>query len=319
MIAHGREGEAVRFLDWASSRRLTVIRAFLMAHHLFKLAPDDGRKALPRLLTLASERGLYVEIVALADTAEIALDIDGHVRSVAAAVGSHRNAVVEIANEPWHPTQDTRLHDPAFVKRLADSVPASIPVALGSAETDAGYAAGRYATWHSPRHSGDGGWQHVLALAEGATLASGWGKPVISDEPIGAAPAAVPGRRDSEPARFAAAASLTRLAGLGATFHYEGGLQAQIPSGRELQCFDAWVSGLDLLRGLPAGGRFLVGEELAKIAEIEGVRAAFGRTFGNDTWIVAIDPGRGASVRPRSGAKLQPAGDTSGVRVYRIQ
>ena len=59
-------------------------------------------------------------------------------------------------------------------------------------------------------------------------------RPIVSDEPIGAGPLRS-GRRDDAPARFRAA-MLTRLAGLGATFHYEGGLQAKVPQGRELEC-----------------------------------------------------------------------------------
>ena len=317
MLARGREGDAIRYLEWASSQQLTVVRVFLMAHHLFKLSPEEGRKALPRLLTLAAERGLHVEIVALADTAEMAFDHASHVQDVGTIAAAHHNAIVEIANEPWHPTQDTRLHDPAYVRKLADAIPPAVPVALGSAETNAGYAAGRYATWHSPRLSGDGGWQHVAATAEGRRLMEEWKKPVVSDEPIGAAAEFVPGRRDNEPRRFNAAAAVTRLAGMGATFHYEGGLQARIPAGVELSCFSAWTFALEALRDLPAGGRFVSGDELAQVADIRGARAAFGRVYDNEIWIVAVDPRAGASASLRSGTKLESLGHAGGVRLYR--
>jgi hypothetical protein len=55
-IAHGRDGEAIAYLDWAGAQRVTVVRVLTMAKHLFELNPDDGLKALPRLLALASER-----------------------------------------------------------------------------------------------------------------------------------------------------------------------------------------------------------------------------------------------------------------------
>ena len=71
-----------------------------------------------------------------------------------------------------------------------------------------------------------------------------YGRPVVSDEPIGAAREAVPGRRDNSPAQFRAAAKATRAAGMYGTFHYEGGLQARIPEGVELACFNAWMDGL---------------------------------------------------------------------------
>jgi len=61
---------------------------------------------------------------------------------------------------------------------------------------------------------------------------------------MGAADAAVAGRRDNDPARFRAAAVESRKAGLGATFHYEGGLQAKLPTAKELACLDAWLEGL---------------------------------------------------------------------------
>ena len=292
-IAQGREGEAIAYLDWARARKVTVVRVLAMAKHLFQLSPADGLKVLPRLLALAAERGLFVEIVALADTADTSLDLAEHVKAIAAIAATHPNAIVEIANEPWHPTQDPRLHDPAFVKGLADLVPAQVPVALGSIEGGDGYAAaGRYATWHSPRSTAEDGWGHVLELASGAALATRWQKPIVSDEPVGAADALVPGRRDNEPVRFAAAAALTRIAGLGATFHYEGGLQAQIPAGRELECLQAWSAGLDAVAGLPAGGRFLATADLISIAAVAGARAVFGRLYDKEVWVVLIDPGQ---------------------------
>ena len=291
-IAHEREVEAIAYLDWARAQKLTVVRVLTMAKHLFQLNPGDGLRALPRLLTLTSERGLIVEVVALADTADLQPDVNQHVKAVAAIAAAHPNAVVEIANEPWHPTQEPRLHDPAFVSALADLVPGQVPVALGSIEGGDGYAAaGRYATWHSPRSNDADNWGHVVALAEGAALLTKWRKPIVSDEPVGAAEGLIPGRRDNDPRRFAAAAAMTRLAGLGATFHYEGGLQARIPSGRELECFQAWVQGLDAVANMSAGGRFVTGADLTPIADVRGARAVFGRRYDKEVWVVLVDPG----------------------------
>jgi hypothetical protein len=291
-IAHGSEAQAMAYLDWAHAQKVTLVRVLTMAKHLFELDPVAGLKALPRLLTLAADRGLVVEVVALADTADIPLDLAEHVKAVAAIAAAHPNAVVEIANEPWHPTQDPRLHDAAFVRSLAEMVPPEVPVALGSLEGGEGYgAAGTYATWHSPRSNAADGWGHVLALAEGAALSARWQKPIASDEPIGAAEQLIPGRRDNAPHRFAAAAALTRLAGLGATFHYEGGLQAHIPAGNELECFQAWSAGLAAVASMPAGGRFLASDDLASIAGVTGARAAFGRLFEKEVWVVLVDPG----------------------------
>ncbi len=317
MIAHGREGDAIAYLDWAAAQKLTLVRVFLMAHHLFPLTPEDGIRAAPRLLELAAARGLHVELVALADTATVTIDFEHHVKAVAAVAAAHANALVEIANEPWHPTQDLRLHDPLYVKTLAALVPSGVPVALGSAEGDARYAEGRYATWHSPRGGGQDGWQHVLQLAEGARLVSAWRKPVISDEPIGADAETNPGSRDNAPERFSAAAAVSRLAGLGTTFHYEGGLQARIPAGRELECLMAWSSGLDLMTTLPEGGRFLDPADVAGVVTVTGVRAVFGREYDKEVWMVAVDPRADASVAFGEGWTLESARKGRGVHVLR--
>ena len=319
MIAHGREAEAIAFLDWAAARQLTVVRVLLMARHLFQLTPAEGVEALPRLLELAAARGLHVEIVALADTADIPLNIEQHVTAVGAIAARHRNALIEIANEPWHPTQDRTLHDPSYVATLARLVPGGVPVALGSAETDARYAEGIYATWHAPRRTDEAGWNHVLALSAGATLLAQWRKPAVSDEPIGAAERLVPGRRDNHPARFHAAAVLTVLTGLGPTFHYEGGLRALIPSGREAECFAAWRDGLDMMTELPGGGKFLSEREVASVATVSHARAAFARQFENAIWVVAIDPEEGASVTWQAGWSSVDQRTAAGVRVFRAR
>jgi hypothetical protein len=178
---------------------------------------------------------------------------------------------------------------------LASRVPVDVPIALGSMEADESFARGDYATWHPPRDNKLEGWGHVLAVAQGAELAQKWKKPVVSDEPIGAGPKYEPGRRDDVPARFRAAALLTRLAGLGATFHYEGGVQAKIPEGRELECFDAWNEAWTLLPpDVESQGTFAAaGGQGAAVQDFDR-KAAFGvyeRISGNRGWVLAIGPG----------------------------
>jgi hypothetical protein len=244
-VAHGRERDADAYLAWAASKRLTVVRVFTMADVLFTLSPQDGERALPRLLEMARKRGLHVEVVALADTATIHLDIDAHVKAIGAVCARYPNALVEIANEPVHPTQDRTIHDPAYVTRLAGLIPDGVPVSLGSVENGDAFAAGTYVTWHAPR-SGPLGW--VAELEQGAALVKKFGKPVVSDEPIGAADRPVPGRRDNDPANFRRAARVARQAGIASTFHYEGGLQARRPNAVEARCLDAWLDGLTAAR-----------------------------------------------------------------------
>jgi hypothetical protein len=291
-VAAGRQAEAAAFLDWAASRHLTVVRVFTMARHLFTLAPADGIRALPELLRMAAARGLHVEIVGLVDTKDLAADADAHLSGIAAIASRHPNALVEIANEPAHPTQSAAIHDVAELRRLAALVPASVPVSLGSAEENPSYAGGRYATFHFPRTAAAGGWGHVVGLAEGARLVRDWAKPLISDEPIGAADQPIAGRRDDDPERFLAAALLTRLAGMGATFHYEGGLQARIPAGRELECFARWNEAWSLLpEGTEWSGMFReAGAPLAAVRSFarDRVTAVFERQGDISTYVLAV-------------------------------
>ena len=127
MLARGRAAEVETYLNWCAAQGLTVVRVLTMAENLFALEPEHGRAALPRLLTMAAERGLYVEIVALADTGAIRLDIDEHVREVGAIAGRHPNALVELANEPGHHTQAERIDDTSELAKLASLVPEPVP------------------------------------------------------------------------------------------------------------------------------------------------------------------------------------------------
>lgn len=244
-VAHGKEADADAYLAWAAGKQLTVVRVLGMADVLFKLSPADAQHALPRLLEMAQRRGLHVEVVVFADTAAIKVDPPRHLKAIAEICARYPNALIEIANEPVHPTQASSLHDAAYVASLAKLIPAGVPVSLGSVETGDAFAAGSYVTWHAPR-SGSGGWP--AQIARGAALVRRFKKPVINDEPMGAADRAVPGRRDNVPAHFRDAAISTRRAGLGATFHYEGGLQARLPSATELACLGAWLAGLSANR-----------------------------------------------------------------------
>ncbi len=275
-----------------ASQGLTVVRVLTMMGGQFDLRPEDGRRALPRVLELAAEHNLYVEVVAFAGTADIPVDLQTHLDGIARIVAAHPNAVLEIANEPVHPSQSAEVQNPAVLKALAARVPSDIPVALGSIERGDGFGDGGYITWHSPRESGRGGWSHVLALAEGADLLARWKKPVISDEPIGAGPAFQPGRRDDAPARFRAAALLTRLVGLGATFHYEAGLQARVPEGRELECFNAWSEAWTLLPAdVERHGSFRsAGASGSIVAAHDGDRVIgiYERVDGANGWVLVL-------------------------------
>ena len=292
----------MRFLDWAAQQKLTVVRVLTMMGGLFDLKPEDGRRALPRLLQLAAERGLYVEVVGLAGTADIAVNLDEHIRELGRILGSHPNAVLEIANEPVHPSQAAAVQQPEVLKKLAALAPQDVPVSLGSIERGDGFGAGTYITWHSPRDGGRDGWRHVTALAEGADLIARWKKPVVSDEPIGAGPKGEPGRRDDDANRFRAAALLTRLTGAGATFHYHGGIDGRIPDGRELECFNAWNEAWTMLPGdVERRGTFSAGGRVARAAAGSGA-GVYERADAASGWVLVL--GDATTVQPVEGWRI---------------
>ena len=238
-VARGRDAEADAYLKWAASKQLTLVRVLAMADGIFQLSPADGWRALPRLLEMARTHGVYVEVVALTGTTVIDVNMAQHVKAIGEICARHPNALLELANEPGHPTQSAAVHDPATLQSLAKLVPKEVPLALGSVEYGDGFAAGTYVTWHAPRTA-----RWPAEIAAGAALLRRFRKPVVNDEPIGAADLAVPGRRDDNPEHFRQAAAATRRAGLGATFHYDGGIQARPLTRIEMRCLDAWLAEL---------------------------------------------------------------------------
>jgi hypothetical protein len=304
-IADGKEADADRFLSWAESQRLTVVRVLAMGQGFMNLSPSEGRAALPRLLEMAAKHKLHVEIVALAGTRDVTVNLDDQVAGLGRIAAQHDNAILEIANEPVHPTQAAEVQRADVLARLRTRVPGEVPVALGAVESGEGFAAGDYVTWHVPRDDRFEGWGHVLAIAQGVDFVRRWNKPVVSDEPIGAGARYEPGRRDDSPSRFRAAALLTRLAGLGATFHYEGGLQATIPAGRELECFNAWNEAWRLLpTDVESSGTFRhAGAAGAAVAGFRSDKAlaVFERQRGNAAWIVVINPLENLEIRWSAG------------------
>ena len=316
-VARNKEDDVERFLSWAEAQHITVVRVLAMGGGFMNLSAEDGRKALPRLLDLAAAHQLHVEIVALAGTRDTPLDLDAQLEEIGRIAAEHDNALIEVANEPAHPSQLPDVHRPEVLVRLRSRAPRTIPVALGLVEGLERSSAGDYITWHPPRDPGRDGWGHVLALAEGPDLVKRWNKPVISDEPIGAGPVFEHGRRDDSPARFRAAAVLTRLAGLGATFHYEGGLQAAIPTGRELECFNAWNEARTLQPSdIERSGVFRrARDEGAAVVDYSSDKAlaVFERQRGNLAWIAVINPSQGFAMRWGTGWNPQQTRRLDGV------
>jgi hypothetical protein len=319
MEAGGRGHEAEAYLRWAASQRLTVVRVLVMAKHLFVLEPERGVKALDALLTRAARHGLFVEVVALADTAEYPIDIPAHVKRVGEICARHANAVIEIANEPYHGTQRAEVHDPGYLARLRTEIPATVPTALGAGNYPAVIGAGDFVTVHYPRSVSHAGWGWVAGLKDASAHVRQTRKPVIDNEPIGAGERMEPGRRDPSPERFRAAAIAGRLMGIGATFHYEAGLQAQRPAGNSLACFRAWQEGLTLVAGDGGVEPFEAGPS----APVRGIRgdhaAAFLGRRGDTAWVLIIGAGTGVVVDWQSGWTVITRREWPASRFYAVR
>lgn len=292
MVAHGRASEAESYLAWARARSLSIVRVFSMASQLFELSPEDGVAALPSVLEMADRHGMFVEVVALADTALVEVDMPRHVERVGAIAARFPRTLVEIANEPRHPTQNPKLADRAFVRTLRALVPSAVPTATGAPPDKHGRADGDYITLHLDRAFDEGGWRHVRQAAAAETVSRVTNKPVIDDEPIGAAAQASPARRDNSPDRFRAMALMDRLAGIGATFHYAGGLHARRPDAVEEACLTAWLEGLDAA-GVSAGRGTTFAEIGAGAGPVESWDRSNGRrgfvAFSSEgAWAVAL-------------------------------
>jgi hypothetical protein len=293
MEAAGKTVDVDAYLKWAAAQELTVVRVLVMAKHLFELPPERGVGALDSFLSRAARHSMHVEVVALADTGSYSMDVNAHVRRIGEIAGRHANAFVEIANEPYHPTQRPEVHNEPFLRTLRREIPSQVPVALGAAGYPELHAGGDFVTFHSSRSDGSGGWGHVRDLRIGVDFLRRAGKPVVNDEPIGAGQTFQPGRRDASPERFRAHALVAGLIGLYSTFHYEGGLQAQRPAGRELECFSAWREGIQLAEDGPRAVpqiTSLQGKAPAR-TNVPAKGGAFAIVDGDRAWTVVFGDG----------------------------
>ena len=213
-----------RLSQWASKQRLTVVRVLVMAK-LFSSSSGAGRAAL-RACSNGRRQGLHVEVVALADTASYTMDIDAHVKRSPPSAGSTRTRFSRSPTSPITPS-DARVR--TWVSRAASPPGRSTRAfALGAGD---GTTTSRRRLHHvhfqrTNRLQGGPGARDAQASSSRSVTASR-----SSMRADGAGPVAQPGRRENDPEKFRAMGLVSRLLGLGATFHYEGGLQAQIRMG----------------------------------------------------------------------------------------
>jgi hypothetical protein len=282
------------YLAWCAEHGVTIVRTLTMAKNLFELSPADGRTALPRLLERAERYGLRVEVVAFSDTKSYDVDDEAHVTAIGRICAAHPACVVELGNEldPLHPTQSERLGDPRYVAGLRALIPASVAVAFGSshgaaARTSIRYAGGDFVTVHEDRSDGDEGWRWVRERKKTGELAERLGKPLVGDEPQ---------RDDLAAERQFAFGALARMVDVGDTFHYAGGLAAQIPSGEELAAFESRRRGWDAIPPEFRGTTRPPGAAGSPVADVDpsSLLEAFSVLSDRDGYVLVIGKDRPA-------------------------
>jgi hypothetical protein len=294
-IADGRTRDARAFVDWAAGAGFTILRVLAMLPNggWLDLAPEDGRRALPHVFALAREHGLYVQVVALANTNEQSgrfraeTFLREQVREVARLCAAAGNCVLEIANEPYHSSQ-ADLARPELMQRLQQEVPDRLPVAWGAAENDTStaMAGGTFVVSHVAR-SGDR-WARVARARDLAVLAEQTGKFVVDNEPIGAAETPARSRRDSAPEAFYAQGAVSRLLEVGATFHCEDCLRAAVPGPVQQQCAEAFVGGRRVVADSVQLTPILPENTAAPARSASGPERVFSGVAGGRAWVLLL-------------------------------
>jgi hypothetical protein len=284
------------FLDWAARTGFNGIRVFAGKLGWASQSPAQAKARLPELLSEAAARGLYVEVTAITDSRDGGYDPADHYRAIARIAEQGNNAILEVANEPYHGTQADPIHSAETLLGLGRQSP--LPFALGAAQDDESLemGGGSFVTAHLDR--GRDKWNQVRRVRELAVLGDTTRKPVVNNEPIGAAESSQPGRRESDPAFFFCMGALNRVFEVGGVFHSEAGLNATLPGPVQQSCADAFVEGS---RIVPAEDRLVF--KNATWADSPVVKARFDETIiraytgvgGSAAWTVLVglsgDPG----------------------------
>jgi hypothetical protein len=248
-LADGRNAEAVDFAVWAREKGLSVLRVLAQADGMFKLSPEAGRAALPRLCALATEYDFYVEVVALADSAALQKDAAGlraQVRAVGQAAAACPAFLVQAANEHQHSTQHSLVRDTTFLASLAGEIPAEVTYTLAPPFDDEKLEpTGEYVTRHRSRSRDE--WNQVRRVRELHMVSEQTGRFVVDDEPIGADEQDRAGARESNCSIFFTQGALSRLFDVGSTYHFQDGLFAKVPRPNQESCAQAFVAGTRLV------------------------------------------------------------------------
>lgn len=223
----------------------TNLRVFSMLWNIVHFDPAAFPAYLSDLPIFAAQcaaAGFQIELTILADCQLVpnmatTAQQGAHVTRVTGALSGSPNILLDLGNE-WPGNGWT----PGLLPRPLGPV-------CSAGSNNGGGAPPRpawdWCTYHTPR---DTEWprkaKDLLELRDGF---AGWTpllRPVVADEPIGAAEVAIPGSRSDVPDDFFWFAATAMMMGAGATFHSDNGIQSVLFQPVQLACATAFMAGI---------------------------------------------------------------------------
>lgn len=193
---------------------------------------------LPGFARFLAARGLNLEFVVFASAQDLPQFNEfseqvTHLNQVVAQLSPEPNVVLELCNEAFQ----------NGVTPSAHTQPTTIICAAGSGMDETpDLPPWDYATFHAPR---DAEWPRKSHNA--MEIANYLDRPVINDEPMGAAEVAVAGSRSDVPDDFYYFAAIGMLLAGGGTFHSSNGVQSQIWEPVQRLCAQSFYAALNAI------------------------------------------------------------------------
>ena len=247
-LATKDRGAAREFIEWAARSGFNGVRVLCGNLTWAGQTAEAAANGLPFVLDTLASNGLYCEATAVTDSAASQFDIPSHVDTIARICAERQNAILEIANEPYHPTQREEVHDYAYLGRLGRELvePRGLLWSVGAAPDDEPQPdrlplAGSYLHIHLNR--GRDEWNMVRRVRELDGVSVNYGRHVWNAEPIGWADTSEPGRRTANPDIAFAMGVLSRGFEVSATSHAEHAVTAALPTPHQQHMHDRLVAG----------------------------------------------------------------------------
>ena len=298
------EAERGAFLDEVVTLGFNGVRVFAGELGWAGQTPQGAREALPSLLQQAARRGLYVEVTAVTGS-RTGYDVESHLRLVSAICSASPNCVIEAANEYYHPSQSDLVQEPQRLFNVARRAIVGRIWSLGAPPFDTlqegawPVPAADFITVHLDR--GRPFWRQLAGVRGLARISEHTRKPVMNNEPIGAAEAGQSGRREADPRFFFALGALSRLLELGVVFHSEDGLNGRQLGPNQRRCAEGFIAGFRSIQTDARLSSAEPGSAGSAVAKVSGSAHAFCATDGARWWIILLDVSRKPVVTGRPG------------------